>query len=300
MRIVILLLALVAVASAATRRVSRDGDDYDGAAYTQREMGGDDSSEWLEDATGTQRSKTDDITTPQVTQLDISAPAPTPVPPPPQAAKHVRYYAEFLGTFVFLSGILTCAGGETGTLKLSMALALAAYMIGGVSGGHMNPAVTSMLLIKGGGDVNAMDSCIYALVQILGGITAAVVNQILTPAPAKAADIKDGAEESLLDKAKADTKEPDLVKSVLAEIIGTAIFFTGILSSGGKPLVVGLSLWIAANIIGSVSGGHMNPAVTIMMLFKKEVGNSYRTCALNRSLNSDTPTSEPSPIIYNI
>jgi glycerol uptake facilitator-like aquaporin len=51
---------------------------------------------------------------------------------------------------------------------------------------------------------------------------------------------------------------------LLAEFIGTAIFLTIILKSGGDKYVVSLGLLAAILIMGNVSGGHFNPAVSVM------------------------------------
>lgn len=51
----------------------------------------------------------------------------------------------------------------------------------------------------------------------------------------------------------------------LAEFIGT-LFFLFVIIFTGQALPIGLSLIIVILILGKFSGGHFNPAVTIMML----------------------------------
>jgi aquaporin Z len=53
--------------------------------------------------------------------------------------------------------------------------------------------------------------------------------------------------------------------SYLAEYLGTFFFILVILSSGGNPLVIGGALALTIFIIASISGGHVNPAVSIAM-----------------------------------
>jgi aquaporin Z len=53
--------------------------------------------------------------------------------------------------------------------------------------------------------------------------------------------------------------------SYLAEYLGTFFFILVILSSGGNPLVIGAALALTIFIIASISGGHVNPAVSIAM-----------------------------------
>lgn len=53
--------------------------------------------------------------------------------------------------------------------------------------------------------------------------------------------------------------------SYLAEYLGTFFFILVILSSGGNPLIIGGALVLTIFIIASISGGHVNPAVSIAM-----------------------------------
>ena len=53
--------------------------------------------------------------------------------------------------------------------------------------------------------------------------------------------------------------------SYLAEYFATFFFILMIFLSGGNPLVIGGALALGIFIIGSVSGGHLNPAVSLAM-----------------------------------
>ena len=46
----------------------------------------------------------------------------------------------------------------------------AANMVGAVSGGHLNPAVTVMMLLKG--DVSVTSAALYVPAQLVGGVAA--------------------------------------------------------------------------------------------------------------------------------
>ena len=73
---------------------------------------------------------------------------------------------EFLGTFFFLSVIL--ATGEA--VPIGLALLTAIYFGGKISGGHFNPAVTTMMAVKG---AIGLDKFVgYIVAQVLGGIVA--------------------------------------------------------------------------------------------------------------------------------
>lgn len=73
---------------------------------------------------------------------------------------------EFIGTFIFLSVIL--AVGQP--IPIVVALLAAIYFGGHISGGHSNPAISTMFLAKGS---LSLDKYIgYVLAQILGGLVA--------------------------------------------------------------------------------------------------------------------------------
>ena len=57
----------------------------------------------------------------------------------------------------------------------------------------------------------------------------------------------------------------------LAELIGTAVFLTIILKSGGDKYVIVAGLLAAILLMGDVSGGHFNPAVSIMQLVRGQL-----------------------------
>jgi len=73
---------------------------------------------------------------------------------------------EFIGTFVFLTVILTT--GQA--IPIALALAVAIYFGGATSGGHFNPAVSTMMLAKGAISMETWIS--YVIAQVLGGLVA--------------------------------------------------------------------------------------------------------------------------------
>ena len=77
-----------------------------------------------------------------------------------------KFIAEFIGTFVFLGVIL--ATGEA--IPIGVALVAVIFLMGKVSGGNFNPAVSAMLYAKG--DLNASDLVSYVVAQVLGGLCA--------------------------------------------------------------------------------------------------------------------------------
>ena len=57
-----------------------------------------------------------------------------------------------------------------------------------------------------------------------------------------------------------------MMKPVVAEFVGTMIFIFVIIKSG-NALAIGATLALLIHVLGSVSGGNFNPAVTAAMTF---------------------------------
>ena len=97
-----------------------------------------------------------------------------------------KYLCEFIGTAVlvlFGCGSAAIAGSTLGTLGIALAFGLSivamAYVIGNVSGCHINPAVSLAMLINK--KLSVKDFAFYVLSQVLGailgiGILYAIIN----------------------------------------------------------------------------------------------------------------------------
>lgn len=98
-----------------------------------------------------------------------------------------KFVAELIGTFalvLFGCGAAVVAGGDTiaglhglGLLGISFAFGLSvvvmAYAIGGISGCHINPAITISMLVAG--KIKLVDAVAYIIAQCIGAILAAFV-----------------------------------------------------------------------------------------------------------------------------
>ncbi|WP_458124676.1 MIP/aquaporin family protein [Paenibacillus sp. Z3-2] len=91
-----------------------------------------------------------------------------------------KYAAEFIGTFVlvlFGCGSAATAGGELGYLGIALAFGLSivamAYVIGPISGCHINPAVSLAMFISR--KLKATDFIGYVISQIAGAIAASAL-----------------------------------------------------------------------------------------------------------------------------
>lgn len=76
------------------------------------------------------------------------------------------FIAEFIGTFVFLSVVL--ATGQA--IPIAATLLSVIYFSSHISGGHINPAISTIMFVKG---ALPSDKYIgYVFAQILGGLLA--------------------------------------------------------------------------------------------------------------------------------
>jgi len=60
--------------------------------------------------------------------------------------------------------------------------------------------------------------------------------------------------------------------AILVEFLGTFIFLSVIVATG-NPWAIGATLAVLAFLGGAISGGHFNPAVTIMTLYNRGIAN---------------------------
>ena len=77
-----------------------------------------------------------------------------------------KFIAEFIGTLALVYVIL--ATGQP--LAIGLALALIIMVIGGISGGHVNPVVSFAMYL--GGKLSQEDLIPYIIAQVSGGIVA--------------------------------------------------------------------------------------------------------------------------------
>ena len=68
-----------------------------------------------------------------------------------------------------------------------------------------------------------------------------------------------------------------MLKKIICEFVGTFIFLSVILATW-DPLEIGLALAVSVYFGIKVSGGHFNPAVSVMMYFKKAINDKEIVC----------------------
>ena len=83
--------------------------------------------------------------------------------------------AEIIGTFIFFSGLLAIA--PFGIFAGGIGLVAGIYLSAKASGGHLNPAFSIIMAIRG--DISVTAAIAYIASQIIGGILALLVNSYL-------------------------------------------------------------------------------------------------------------------------
>ena len=105
------------------------------------------------------------------------------------AARTLQYLAEFLGVFFLAMVILVYGGTTCGGLAIGFTLAGVIFGLGYMSGGHFNPAVSMMFMVKG--DIDWIDFMFYLVVQCAGALCAygifksALINGFSAPSQGK-------------------------------------------------------------------------------------------------------------------
>jgi glycerol uptake facilitator-like aquaporin len=87
-----------------------------------------------------------------------------------------KFFAELLGTFVFLAVIITSVQSRSiydktqAWIKIGLALSISILAFGFISGGHFNPAVSFMFYVDN--KLSLTELIIYIIAQILGATMA--------------------------------------------------------------------------------------------------------------------------------
>lgn len=188
-----------------------------------------------------------------------------------------KYLAEMVGTMVLV--LIGCGAAVSlgcnpvadqasvvGTaLAFGLSVVAMAYTIGGISGCHINPAITLGVFLSG--RMNARDCGMYMLFQIVGGIMGAAVLYAVTTS---AGLIGTGANDLQVVNGACVTIAP--LGGFLAETFFTCVFVLVVLGATSKTngatnnfagLAIGLSLVMVHLACIRYTGTSVNPARSI-------------------------------------
>lgn len=178
-----------------------------------------------------------------------------------------KYLCEFIGTAVlvlFGCGSAAIAGGVLGTLGIALAFGLSivamAYVIGDISGCHINPAVSLAMLINK--KIEVKEFIYYVIAQVLGGILG--IGLLYTILTCSGMDVTSLGQNGF---GAASSVGISMIGAIIVEVILTFVFIFTILGvtsntkmSSVSGIVIGLTLAFV-HIMGiPLTGTSVNPA----------------------------------------
>ncbi len=182
-----------------------------------------------------------------------------------------RYISELIGTMVlvlFGCGSAAIAGSVLGNLGIALAFGLSivamAYVIGDISGCHINPAVSIGMWIDG--RLETKDLIMYIIFQCIGAIIGiAILAVIINSAPSLGGYAATGLGQNGF--GSASSVGIDVIGAIIVEIILTFVFVFTVLGVTKKVengavagIVIGLTLAFV-HIFGiPLTGTSVNPA----------------------------------------
>jgi aquaporin Z len=181
-----------------------------------------------------------------------------------------KYCAELIGTFALVligCGSAVIAGSQIGYLGIAIAFGLTVlamvYTIGGISGCHINPAITVAMLVAG--KIKIKDAIFYVIFQCVGAIIAAGILLAIASGNADYSLTVNGLGQNGYDLAS--PAGYTLGSAFVAEFILTMLFLLVIFGStherapkGFAGISIGLSL-VLIHLIGiPITGTSVNPA----------------------------------------
>lgn len=185
-----------------------------------------------------------------------------------------KYISEMIGTMVLV--LMGCGSaifaGDTpgavstgvGTVGVAMAFGLSvvamAYTIGGISGCHINPAITLGVYCSGG--MGGKDALLYMIFQVIGGILGSTILFILVSTGSHSGPTMTGSN---------GFGEGEMLQAFIAETVFTFIFVLVALGATDKRkgagklagLAIGLTLILVHIVCIPITGTSVNPARSI-------------------------------------
>ena len=178
-----------------------------------------------------------------------------------------KYIAEMIGTMVlvlmgcgsavFAGGLADTVGAGVGTIGVALAFGLSvvamAYAIGGISGCHINPAITLGVFLTGR---------MYMIFQVIGAIIGSAILFAL---------VSTGAHDGPTATGSNGFGDGEMLQAFIAEAVFTFIFVLVVLGSTDPKkgagnlagLAIGLTLVLVHIVCIPITGTSVNPARSI-------------------------------------
>ncbi len=185
-----------------------------------------------------------------------------------------KYFAELIGTMVlvlmgcgsavFAGDVADTVGMGVGTIGVAMAFGLSvvamAYAIGGISGCHINPAITFGVYLAG--RMKGKDAIMYIIFQIVGAIIGSAILYAL---------VSTGSHNGPTCTGSNSFADGCMGQAFIAEAVFTFIFVLVVLGSTDAKkgcgnlagLAIGLTLVLIHIVCIPITGTSVNPARSI-------------------------------------
>lgn len=185
-----------------------------------------------------------------------------------------KYIAEMVGTMVlvlmgcgtavFAGNAADTVGAGVGTLGVALAFGLSvvamAYAIGGISGCHINPAITLGVFLSG--RMNGKDAGMYMLFQVIGAIIGSAILYLL---------VSSGLHNGPTETGSNSFGDGLTLQAFVAEAVFTFVFVLVVLGATDEKkgagnlagLAIGLTLVLVHLVCIPITGTSVNPARSI-------------------------------------
>ena len=170
--------------------------------------------------------------------------------------------AEFVGVTVFLTAITAANNDILKPFTVAIALCLMILLTGGVSGGHLNPAVTLFFYARK--EITLGSALSYIGAQLAGAFAGASLGAVLT---------------GTINKSFIATGGTIAAKGLVGEIVATAglvwIIGTLIQNKQSNFIPVAVGGWIVTAATFTTTGAQANPAVTFGLMVQGSWPTSF-------------------------
>jgi aquaporin Z len=193
-----------------------------------------------------------------------------------------RLTSEFLGTFmlVLTVGLNVLGKSPAGAFSIAAALMSMIYALGDVSGAHFNPAVTLAILCAqgdegfGGNKLELKDAGFYVLVQVVGGIFASLTYAL----------IHGGATFPLGPGHGFQWAQVGIAETVFTFVLCLVVLCVACSEKKSTEmfgLAIGSCVTVGGFAIGNISGGSLNPAVSVGIAAAQIInGGAFYKCLI--------------------